>query len=254
MVSPTVLLKNAFVFLKPTNLYIKLEGLLGPVWFSVILRFVFFSKPCFKMPKVTEKRFQLVQNGRRMIAVDQLRRVQIFKLLPDDHEIWRHRRALISKIIPPSNCMHSTILKYKDFASFKTSMNLLYQHHPVIYAESQRLLARALAQEPHHCTLDEWINNGLFFVVFHLHQVKKNLLCLPELLFPDTPIEDYLAVLRSIGGAGSLSPSALEARDLNRNWGGINWRSLESLVSSPTNSRGLARDEPEQALCGAQLM
>ena len=199
-------------------------------------------------------RFHRVEPNATMNAVDELMPVQLVKIFDNDHDIWRSRRRIISQIVPPAHCIHTTILQYKDLPSFTNAMNLLSQYHPAIHAESTRLLARAIVGEGHHCTLDEWINSGIFFVIFHLHQVRKKLLCLPELLFPDTPIDDYIKVLKAVGKASYLLPSTLRRRDANPNWGGVNWRQLESLVSSPTNSSRLARDTAQPAICGARLL
>ena len=179
-----------------------------------------------------------------MQAISELSIINLPKYLPDDDACWVNHRALIAKAVPPTHCMHKTIIRYNGDRSFQGDMVLLSMRHAQIYQTSKDLIARAMANTPHHCTLDEWTNSGIFFTMYHLKKVKVKLLCFPELIAPDTPIEDYIKVLDALGGAPEISYVARDAHDRSKVWGGFNWRLFEIAVNNPTNAAGLARDPP----------
>ena len=148
-----------------------------------------------------------------MIAVSGKTLVNLIQEAPMSDPIWVSRMEIINRIMPPTDCIYEVVRWYLGTPKLARAQSLLRRAAPDLEAATASLLSDTMISAPHKCEWGAYQPGHLLILLLHLKTVRPNLLCLPELVCPMAPIQDYIQVIDAIGGASTLSNSALVLPD-----------------------------------------
>lgn len=184
-----------------------------------------------------------------MLAVSENTVIRITQDLPLSDPIWAQRIEILKRIIPPTDCVYELVRWYNGTPRFVRAYNALLNISPRLAKPTTDLMTNTYQSVDHKCQPGLLPPGSELFLLLHLKTVRPALLCLPELILPSFPMEDYLTILGVVGGANILSKTARSLPDRAANWGGINWRILEGLTISATAPPRLVRVPEPHPVC-----